>query len=248
MLSARSAQTLAAHYHRSLTESNDRVLYTTLRGLLVNVHTPAILRLELGRLLQMFQELDPQLLESLLDQANSAPLRLIACESILNSANNTESSLHPRAINTLKDLARLPNREIALAAADVVQRRLGVDLGMGIGQPLPAVQSRQAADITRRVMQWAIQFNDDENLEDSRPQSQPRPAVTSCSGLKPGTSLQVPGSLRIDAASTLTPLGSPTLPLDPPTHADYRPTGSLRNHGLLSLSYLHFLRRKAVFP
>ena len=144
-------------------------LYDAPRPLLVNHHTPAILRLELGRLLQMFKELDPQLLESLLDQANSAPLRLIACESILNSANSTESSLHPRAINTLKDLARLPNREIALAAADVVQRRLGVDLGMGIGQPLPAVHSRQAADITRRVMQWAIQFNDDENLEDSRP-------------------------------------------------------------------------------
>jgi HEAT repeats len=169
VLSARSAQTLAAHYHRSLTESNDRALYQTLRSLLVNVHTPAILRLELGRLLQMFQELDPQLLEALLDHANSAPLRLIACESILNSATNAESSLHPRAINTLKDLARLPNREIALATADVVQRRLGVDLGMGIGQPLPAVHSRQAADITRRVMQWAIQFNDDENLEDSRP-------------------------------------------------------------------------------
>ena len=171
VLSARSAQTLAAHYHRAMTESNDKVMYTTLRNLLVNAHTPAILRLELGRLLQMFKELDPQLLEALLDQANSAPLRLIACESILNAPNSSESSLHPRAINTLKDLARLPNREIALAAADVVQRRLGVDLGMGIGQPLPAVHSRQAADNTRRGMQLAIQLNDDETLEDSRPRN-----------------------------------------------------------------------------
>ena len=34
-------------------------------------HTPAILRLELGRLLQLFQELDQKLLESLLDHAMS---------------------------------------------------------------------------------------------------------------------------------------------------------------------------------
>ena len=50
----------------------------------------------------------------------------------------------------------------------MVQRRLGVDLGLGLGQPLPPLQSRQAAEITRRVMQWASQF-DDENLDDSRP-------------------------------------------------------------------------------
>jgi hypothetical protein len=170
VLSARSAQTLAAHYHRALADTNDARLYQQLRTQLANIHTPGILRLELGRLLQMFQDFDPQLLESMLDQANPAPLRLIACESILTTNNNPEeSALHARALHTLKDLARLPNREIALATADVVQRRLGVDLGLGIGQPLPAIQTRQAADITRRVMQWAVQFNDDENLDDSRP-------------------------------------------------------------------------------
>jgi hypothetical protein len=56
-----------------------------------------------------------------------------------------------------------------LATADVVQRRLGVDLGLGLGQPLPPVQSRQAAEITRRVMHWAAQYDDEENLESSNP-------------------------------------------------------------------------------
>ena len=80
-------------------------------------------------------------------------------------------------MQTLKDLARLPNREIALATADVVQRRLGVDLGMGIGQPLPPVQTRQAAEIARRVTQWAVMLADDENCEDSRvPQRRPATA------------------------------------------------------------------------
>jgi hypothetical protein len=165
ILSARSAQTLAAHYHRALSEASDNTLFQELRRQLGAFHTPAILRLELGRLLQLFQELDQGLLDGLLDQANPSPLRLIACECVLTDMANP---LAGRAVQTLKDLARLPNREIALATADVVQRRLGVDLGLGIGQPLPHVQTRQAAEIVRRVMQWAIQFADDENMDDSR--------------------------------------------------------------------------------
>ena len=43
------------------------------------------------------------------------------------------------------------------ASAAVVQRCLSVDLGLAIGQPLPAVNSRQAAEVTRRVMVWAAQ-------------------------------------------------------------------------------------------
>ena len=49
------------------------------------------------------------------------------------------------------------NRELALATADVVQRRLGVDLGLGLGQPLPPLHSRQAAGVARRVFLWATQ-------------------------------------------------------------------------------------------
>jgi hypothetical protein len=62
----------------------------------------------------------------------------------------------------------LPNREIALATADVIQRRLGIDLGLAMGQPLPPVHSRQAADITRRVMLWASENDLPEDVEDSR--------------------------------------------------------------------------------
>ena len=55
----------------------------------------------------------------------------------------------------LYDLARLPNREIALATAEVVQRRLGVDLGLPRGQPPPPIHSRMAAEVARRVLAWA---------------------------------------------------------------------------------------------
>jgi len=39
---------------------------------------------------------------------------------------------------------------------------------MGLGQPLPPVHSRQAADISRRVTYWANQAVADEEVEDSR--------------------------------------------------------------------------------
>ena len=169
-LSARAAQTLGAHYQRTLSERPDQQLVQTLRQDLADSHTPAVLRLELGKLLQYLQELDLDLIEKLIEPSNPATLRLIGCETLL--ADHVEGVLRDQAINALRDLARLPNREIALATADVVQRRLGVDLGLGLGQPLPPVQSRPAAEITRRVMHWAVQHEDEEeNLEASGPKA-----------------------------------------------------------------------------
>jgi hypothetical protein len=167
VLALRAAQTLGAHYGRGLTERPDETLTHQLRQQLGDPHAPPCLRIELGRLLQHHQELDTPLLEKMLDPANPAPLRLVAIETVL--ADEPEGTLHGAAVAALRDLARLPNREIALATADMVQRRLGVDLGLGLGQPLPPVHTRQAADVTRRVMAWAAQHDLPGNVEDSQP-------------------------------------------------------------------------------
>jgi hypothetical protein len=165
-VSAHAAITLAAHYNRLLSERPEAEVVASLRALLAEPHTPAVFRLELGKLLQLHQELDINLLEKLSDPANPGSLRLIACETILGD-HPDKPMLRAQAVNALKDLARLSNRELALATADVVQRRLGVDLGLGLGQPLPPLHSRQATDITRRVMRWANQFDESEELEKS---------------------------------------------------------------------------------
>ena len=119
--------------------------------------------MELARILKKNGLLPQDLHERLLDTANPAPLRLIAAEALLAEGN------HPAAIAALRDVARLPNREIALATADVVQRRLGVDVGLALGQPLPPVQSRQAADVTRRVMSWASQSEFADQVSSTEP-------------------------------------------------------------------------------
>jgi HEAT repeat protein len=149
LLGMRAAVSLGVHYRRVLNERPDADLIASLRRQLANPHAPPALRMELAWLLKNGDELDAGLLEKLLDPANPAPLRLLAAESLLARAE------HPEALTALRDLARLPNREIAVATAEVVQRRLGVDLGLPLGQPLPPVHSRQAAEVTRRVMGWA---------------------------------------------------------------------------------------------
>jgi hypothetical protein len=164
LISARAAETLGAHYDRLLSEQADPALVAAIRQQLADPQTPAVLRLELGKILHVHQELDRELLEHLLDPGTPATLRLIACEAILG--DEKETVLKSVAIAGLKDLARLPNRELALGTADVVQRRIGVDLGIGLGQPLPPLGSKQTGDIIRRLIAWANQ-GDDEELERS---------------------------------------------------------------------------------
>jgi hypothetical protein len=161
LLGTRAALTLGAHYARALAEQPEETLLVSLRQQLADPHAPPVLRMEIARLLLEDQELDPSFLEKLLDPANPAPLRLTAVEALLAQPRDLGSP--GPALATLRDLARLPNREIALATADLVQRRLGVDLGLAINQPLPAVHSRQAAEVTRRVMLWASQQDAPEN-------------------------------------------------------------------------------------
>lgn len=150
-LAVRAALTLGAHYERALTEQPDELLIADLRRCLADPHAPPALRMELAHLLQDHRLLDRELLEGLLDPLNPAPLRLLAADALLGQGQ------HLGAVAGLHDVARLPNREIALATAGVVQRRLGIDLGLPLGQSIPPVHSRLAAEITRRVMRWAIQ-------------------------------------------------------------------------------------------
>jgi hypothetical protein len=149
----RAAVTLGAHYSRILSDGAEPDVADELRRKLSDPHTPPPLRIELVRILQANGELNSKLLEELLDPANPAPLRLTAVEALLTKGD------HVGARAALHDLARLPNREIALATAAIVQRRLGVDMGLPGNEPLPPIHSRQAAEVTRRVLCWAAKHD-----------------------------------------------------------------------------------------
>jgi hypothetical protein len=155
-LGARASQTLAAHYRRALSEASNSRLAINLRDHLANTQTPPLLRIELAQILRANGELNRELLYQLVDSVNPGPLRLIAADALL-SLDRPATGFNKHALAALRDVARLPNRELALSTAEVVQRRLGVDLGLAVGQPLPAVHSRLAADVTRRLMRWAAE-------------------------------------------------------------------------------------------
>jgi hypothetical protein len=149
-LASRAAQMLGVHYARSLGEEPDPVLVAELRRQLADPQTPSVLRLELARLLLNRGVVDRSLLERLLDPANPVPLRLQAADALL------AEEAHPEAVASLRDIARVSNREIALATAQVLQRRLGLDMGLALSEPVPSVLSRRAAEIMRHVMNWAL--------------------------------------------------------------------------------------------
>jgi hypothetical protein len=149
ILGIRSAQTLGAHYGRLLQENSDARLIDYLRRVVTDPHGSPALRIELCQILRSRGDWDEVLPDVLLGPSNPAPLRLMAIESLLAEGHRAD------ALQALCEIACLPNRELALATADVAQRHLGIDLGLTPGMPLPPLNSRQAAEITRRVMRWA---------------------------------------------------------------------------------------------
>jgi HEAT repeat protein len=153
LVALRAALTLGAYYEHVLTTNSTPELLKQLRDLLADPRTPAMLRLELTRLMNAYRELNEDDLRRLMEPSMPAPVRLIAVEALLGQGQS------PEALAALHDLARLPNREIALATADVVQRHLGIDLGLPRDQPPPPVESRSAAEVARRVLAWASAYD-----------------------------------------------------------------------------------------
>jgi hypothetical protein len=182
VVSVRAAQTLAQYYRNLLcTAEHPTEILTQLKEQVANPHSPAVLRVELAQLLHEMQQLDNSILSELLDRANPTPLRLMAIESILKQRHD------PDALAALRDIARQQNRELALLAAQIVQRYLGVDMGLEHNQPLPAAHSRQAAEVARRVLLWGSMPAEGTN---DRPPSGQRPA--SSAGLPSNPNVRKP--------------------------------------------------------
>lgn len=173
VLSVRASQTLTEYYRKLLyTGEQASATIEQLKSLVADPYSPAVLRVELAQLLHDVQQLDSTTLTELLDRANPTPLRLMAIETILKQRHD------PDALAALRDIARQQNRELALMAARIVQRYLGVDMGLEHNQPLPAPHSRQAADVARKVLLWgsaATEGGNDRPPSGERPTSSARP-------------------------------------------------------------------------
>lgn len=159
-LGVRSAETLSVHYARLIREEPDETS-RELIAIVENAQTPAILRVQLAKLISHQYKGDIKLMEKLLNAGNPVPLRQMAAETLL-----TRTGRHPEALAALREIAKLGNRELALDTARIVQHCLNIDLGIAIGQPMPHPASPRAADITRKLLQWAMQSEPSQNAID----------------------------------------------------------------------------------
>ena len=82
-LAVRAALTLGVHYGQAFAAERDPKLIARLVRQLTDSRAPAVLRLELARLLHQHRELDEHVLRQLLVSTAPAPVRLLAAEALM---------------------------------------------------------------------------------------------------------------------------------------------------------------------
>jgi hypothetical protein len=148
-LAHRAILTLTEHYHAELSNEGRPELASELAALMLNPETSPALRVELAALLRDHHLLSADLLDRLTNLDQPGPMRLFAAELMLRINPHD-----PDGIDVLRGLARQPNREMAISIATVLQNVLGLQLGLAEGE-LPQPNTKQAAEIARRVLAWA---------------------------------------------------------------------------------------------
>lgn len=147
--SHRTLKTILRHCQKAIQEEGTPEAIERVTRIMSDPKAPAALRVEVGQVLREANEFSPELAAKFIDQSTPTALRLMAAGVLLGVRED------PRAIEVLREVARQPNRELALAAAELIQRCLGVDMGLPMGEALPDVKSRHAAEVARRVLAWA---------------------------------------------------------------------------------------------
>jgi hypothetical protein len=147
----RSTSTLVRHCQKSIQEDGSPEAIGRVAALVSDPSVPPALRVELAHRLQQADAFPGDVGSRLLGAAHPTMLRVLAAGAVLSRCGD------PRAVEVLREAARQPNREIALAAASIVQKYLSVDMGLPVGSELPAANTREATDVTRRVLRWATE-------------------------------------------------------------------------------------------
>lgn len=145
----RSTQTLVRHCKKSIHDDGSPEALARVTEMMTNPKVPPGLRVEIAHKLQEADQFPTELAARLIAPTQPTMLRVLAAGALL--AHDEDA----RAIEVLREAAQQPNRQIALAAAGLIQKYLGVDMGLAVGGQLPAANTREAAEVTRRVLQWS---------------------------------------------------------------------------------------------
>jgi hypothetical protein len=149
VIGRRSTQTLITYYRQLIQEDAPQALVGEYQTLIFDPTIPAAIRVELACSLRDHNCLTDARFARLMEPQHPASLRVIGAEVALAIQKD------PSAIAILREIASQPNRQLALAVARVVQKYLNLDMGLPLHEAIPTVQSKQGAEVTRRVMAWA---------------------------------------------------------------------------------------------
>jgi hypothetical protein len=155
----RAAQTLIRHCKKAIVEDGSQAAIARVAGLVENAKVPPAIRVELAHRLQKSDAFPPGIAARLLGPAHPTMLRLLAAGAVLAHRRD------PLAVEVLREAGRQPNREIALAAAQMIQKYLSVDMGLPVGGQKPAANSREAAEVARNVLRWATETSSQATAE-----------------------------------------------------------------------------------
>src|SRR5262245_17110224 len=145
----RATQTLVRHCKKAIQEDGSAEAIRRVTCLVTHPKVPPAIRVEVAHRLRDANEFPTEIAARLVGPGSPTMLRVIAAGALLSQGNDEQ------AVEALRQAARQPNREIALAAAGTIQRFLGVDMGLPVGGQLPPSNSREATEVTRKVLTWA---------------------------------------------------------------------------------------------
>lgn len=148
-LGMRSTLTLQNHYRRELSENPTPELVDEVASRISDTQIASALRVELAYLLTDADCAPPAFWLPFLAPGEPSALRLLAAGALLQTEAREE------AMETLREVGRVPNREMALQVAAIVQKHLRIDMGLPLGGPLPESKGKLAAEIATRVIEWA---------------------------------------------------------------------------------------------
>jgi hypothetical protein len=148
LVGERSVRTLISHWNYRLKHGEPEPIADHLLRQIFDPNLATELRVGYARLLNKHKRLTPYALDRMTGVDQPGPVRLMAAEMLLIANPD-----NPDGIDVLRGLGRQQNREISINIARILQTHLAIPFGLPA--VLPAMQSKQAAEIVKRVVMWA---------------------------------------------------------------------------------------------
>jgi hypothetical protein len=174
LIATRATTTLISYFHRELNQNPSPELVDALATKVRDGKISSSLRVEYAQLLADQHFVDGDFWRLLLNAGQPSFLRLLAAGALLREGQDAA------AVEALRDVAKVPNREIALQIAAIVQKFLRFDMGLPLGGTVPEAHSKLAAEVARRVIEWAA--DPSERSADEHPSRRTRLSSPGSSG------------------------------------------------------------------